>query len=100
MSVSISIQNRCSYLTRRCYTGLVVNKQETKRTNIPEIVALNEWPELLEKRLGLTRRGGVCFVREIRNIVDEHVTPLGLDLTDRPRILQLLEKWVVTQTAT
>ena len=84
-------QNRCIYLSFRCYTGF--DRRDKAKKNRITGKALTEWQELLEKRFIQSYSGGRPFVLEICQIVKTKKTPKGLDLTDRTDILECLAKW-------
>ena len=83
-------QNRCSYLSFRCFTGFDRRDNE-KQNPIPEGNALEEWKELLEKRFSQNRSGGKAFVLKIVKMVNDKKTEEGLNLADS--ILEHLAKW-------
>ena len=86
------LQNRCQYLSYRCYTGFDRRDKE-KKIPIQESKAVFEWEELLDKRFMQSAAGGKSFVVEIANIVKNKKTPKGLDLSGRKATLELLSKW-------
>ena len=53
------LQQRCKYLASRCFTSFSKHDKE-KKNPIPEVKALEEWKELLEKRFPQPASGGQC----------------------------------------
>ena len=87
-----SAQRRCATLAFRCFIGFSKHDKE-KKNLIPEEKALQEWDELLEKRFPQPNSGGKPFVLKIVRIVKNRKTDEGLDLSDKPTILERLAKW-------
>ena len=85
-------QNKCAYLSFRCFTGFS-QKDKEKKNPIPEGKALEEWKELLEKRFPQPASGGRAFVLKIAEVVKDKKTQEGLDLTGRGTILEYPAKW-------
>ena len=85
-------QQRCAFLAFRCEHGF--DRRDKGRTNpISEEKAIQEWDELLRKRFPQPNSGGRAFVLKIMRIVKNMKTDSGLDLFDKPAILQHLAKW-------
>ena len=85
-------QQRCANLAFRCFTGFS-RKDKEKKNPIQEEKALQEWNELLDKRFPQRNSGGKPFVLKIVRIVKNRKTDEGLDLSDKPTILERLAKW-------
>ena len=85
-------QVRSKYLYDRCSTGFSRDDKE-KKNPIPEVKALEQWKELLEKRFPQPVSGGTPFVLKIAKVVKDKKTDEGLDLTHKRAILEHLAKW-------
>ena len=85
-------QARCAYLSYRC--GVVYSKKDKDKNNpIPEGKALAVWNEILDQRFPQPKSGGQRFVLKILRIVNNSKTDEGLDIVDKPSILERLAQW-------
>ena len=91
------VQARAAHLCFRCYTGFDKMDKEKKR-RIDQDQAIVEWTEFLSKRVKQDFSGGAKFVFEICRIVKEKQTPKGLDLGDRPALLEKLANWAAKKS--
>ena len=60
--VVTDLQQRCNYLSPRCFTGFSKHDKE-KKNPIPEEKALAEWKELTEKRFLQPNSGAFLLLR-------------------------------------
>ena len=88
------VQARAAHLCFRCYTGFDKMDKEKKHP-IDHDQAMVEWTAFLSKRV---KHGGAKFVFEICRIVKEKQTPKGLDLGDRPALLEKLANWATEKS--